>query len=56
MEVARHGGLQPPDPGLSLDPAQAGESEARLRALPLTLVLPGHGKPASATHPADDGA
>jgi glyoxylase-like metal-dependent hydrolase (beta-lactamase superfamily II) len=48
----RHGGLQPPEPGLSLDPARASESEARLRALPLTLVLPGHGKPARAEHAA----
>lgn len=47
----RHGGLRPPDPGLSLDPVRASESEARLRALPLTLVLPGHGQPARAPLP-----
>lgn len=42
----RHGRVQPPDPGLSLDPARASASAAELRALGPRLVLPGHGAPA----------
>jgi glyoxylase-like metal-dependent hydrolase (beta-lactamase superfamily II) len=40
------GGIKPPDPRLSLDPEQATASAARIRELPLTLLLPGHGAPA----------
>jgi glyoxylase-like metal-dependent hydrolase (beta-lactamase superfamily II) len=41
----RQGRLQPPDPGLSLDPARASESAAALRSLESPLLLPGHGSP-----------
>jgi hydroxyacylglutathione hydrolase len=43
----RQGRIRPPDPRLSLDPARATASAAKLQALPLRLVLPGHGAPAS---------
>ena len=43
----RHGGIQPPDPGLSLDPVQARASAEKIRALGPTLLLPGHGRPAA---------
>ena len=42
----RHGGIRPPDPGLSLDPAQARASAEKIRALGFTL-RPGHGRPAT---------
>jgi len=41
----RHGRVRPPDPGLSLDPAQAAASAATLLALEPQLILPGHGAP-----------
>jgi glyoxylase-like metal-dependent hydrolase (beta-lactamase superfamily II) len=41
----RRGEARPPDPGLSLDPALASESAARLLALQPRLLLPGHGAP-----------
>jgi glyoxylase-like metal-dependent hydrolase (beta-lactamase superfamily II) len=41
----RHGRLRQPDPGLSLDPAQASASAATLRSLEPRLLLPGHGAP-----------
>jgi hydroxyacylglutathione hydrolase len=43
----RQGRIRPPDPRLSLDPARATASAEKLQALPLRLVLPGHGAPAS---------
>lgn len=39
----RHGRVQPPDPGLSLDPARASASAEALRSLEPRLLLPGHG-------------
>jgi glyoxylase-like metal-dependent hydrolase (beta-lactamase superfamily II) len=42
----RKGHLQPPDAGLSLDPARAAASAATLRSLGSRLVLAGHGAPA----------
>ena len=47
----RHGGTRPPDPGLSLDPAQARASAEKIRGLGFTLLLPGHGRPATARPP-----
>ena len=44
----RHGGIRPPDPGLSLGPAQARASAEKIRALGFRLLLPGHGRPAAA--------
>ncbi len=44
----RHGGIRPPDPGLSLDPDQARASAEKIRALGFRLLLPGHGRPAAA--------
>ncbi len=44
----RHGGIRPPDPGLSLDPAQARASAEKIAALDFRLLLPGHGRPAAA--------
>ena len=44
----RHGGIRPPDPGLSLDPAQAQASAEEIGALDFRLLLPGHGRPAAA--------
>jgi glyoxylase-like metal-dependent hydrolase (beta-lactamase superfamily II) len=41
----RHGRLQLPDRGLSLDPDQAYASAAMLRSLEPRLLLPGHGAP-----------
>jgi glyoxylase-like metal-dependent hydrolase (beta-lactamase superfamily II) len=41
----RHGRVQQPDPGLSLDPAQASASAATLASLEPRLLLPGHGAP-----------
>jgi len=41
----RHGRLQQPDRGLSLDPDQAYASAAMLRSLEPRLLLPGHGAP-----------
>jgi glyoxylase-like metal-dependent hydrolase (beta-lactamase superfamily II) len=41
----RRGRIRPPDPRLSLDPATATASAEKIRALPLRLVLPGHGSP-----------
>ena len=41
----RHGRLQQPDRGLSLDPDQAYASAAVLRSLEPRLLLPGHGAP-----------
>jgi glyoxylase-like metal-dependent hydrolase (beta-lactamase superfamily II) len=41
----RHGRLQPPDPGLSLDPAAATASAETLRSIGARLVLAGHGAP-----------
>ena len=43
----RHGGIRPPDPGLSLDPVQARASADQIRGLGFTLLLPGHGRPAA---------
>jgi glyoxylase-like metal-dependent hydrolase (beta-lactamase superfamily II) len=43
----RHGGIRPPDPGLSLDPVQARASAEKIRGLGFTLLLPGHGRPAA---------
>ena len=43
----RHGGIRLPDPGLSLDPAQAQASGEKIRALDFRLLLPGHGRPAA---------
>ena len=43
----RHGGIGPPDPGLSLDPVQARASADKIRGLGFTLLLPGHGRPAA---------
>ena len=43
----RHGGMRPPDPGLSLDPVQARVSAEKIKALGFTLLLPGHGRPAA---------
>ncbi len=37
----RHGGIGPPDPGLSLDPVQARASADKIRGLGFTLLLPG---------------
>jgi glyoxylase-like metal-dependent hydrolase (beta-lactamase superfamily II) len=42
----RHGQVRPPDLRLSMDPERATASAEKLRALPLSLVLPGHGAPA----------
>ena len=44
----RHGGIRPPDPGLSLDPDQARASAEKIRALGFRLLLPGHGRLAAA--------
>ena len=44
----QHGGIRPPDPGLSLDPAQAQASAEKIGALDFRLLLPGHGRPAAA--------
>ena len=44
----RHGGIRPPDPGLSLDPDQARASAEKIGALDFRLLLPGHGRPAAA--------
>jgi glyoxylase-like metal-dependent hydrolase (beta-lactamase superfamily II) len=41
----RQGNLQPPDPGLSLDPERARASAREIIALAPTLVLAGHGAP-----------
>jgi glyoxylase-like metal-dependent hydrolase (beta-lactamase superfamily II) len=43
----KRGRVLPPDPALSLDPAQATASVEKIRALPFNLLLPGHGAPAS---------
>ncbi len=45
----RHGGIRLPDPGLSLDPVQARTSAQKIKALGFTLLLPGHGRPATLT-------
>lgn len=45
----RHGRVRDPDPSLALDPALAFASAARIRALPHTLLLPGHGAPSPRT-------
>lgn len=47
----RDGRVRDPDPSLALDPALAFASAARIRALPHTLLLPGHGSPAPAETP-----
>jgi glyoxylase-like metal-dependent hydrolase (beta-lactamase superfamily II) len=47
----RHGRLRDPDLSLALDPALALASAARIRALPHTLLLAGHGAAASAEAP-----
>jgi len=39
------GRIRPPDPRLAFDRAQAQLSAGRIRALPMTLLLPGHGQP-----------
>lgn len=41
----RHGRVQPPDPRLALDPAQASTSAGKLRAVGFSLLLAGHGQP-----------
>ncbi len=43
---SRRGEIKPPDLSLSLDPDQALVSAERIKALPLRLLLPGHGAPA----------
>ncbi len=40
-----HGQVRWPDPRLALDRAQARASAERIRALPVTLLCPGHGAP-----------
>jgi len=47
----RHGRARDPDLSLALDPALALASAARIRALPHTLLLAGHGAAASAEAP-----
>jgi glyoxylase-like metal-dependent hydrolase (beta-lactamase superfamily II) len=42
----RHGQVKGPDLRLSLDPERATASAEKLQALPISLVLPGHGAPA----------
>jgi glyoxylase-like metal-dependent hydrolase (beta-lactamase superfamily II) len=42
-----HGRVLPPNPRLSLDPAQASASADKIRALGITVLLPGHGARAS---------
>jgi glyoxylase-like metal-dependent hydrolase (beta-lactamase superfamily II) len=49
----RHGRLRGPDPGLSLDPAQARASARAIVALGPSLVLPGHGSPVRSPLPTD---
>ena len=44
----RHGRARDPDLSLALDPARAVASAARIRALPHTLLLAGHGAPVPA--------
>ncbi len=44
----RHGRVMPPNTSLSLDPAQVLASAERVKALPATLLLPGHGPPVPA--------
>ncbi len=41
----KHGRMLPPDRSLSLDPEQAMASAEKIKALPIALVLPGHGAP-----------
>ncbi len=41
----RRGRVMPPNTSLSLDPAQVLASAERVKALPATLLLPGHGPP-----------
>ncbi len=48
-----HGRLRGPDPGLSLDPAQARASARSIVALGPSLVLPGHGSPVRSPRPTD---
>ncbi len=47
----RHGRALDPTPSLALDPALALASAARIRALPHTLLLAGHGAPVPAEEP-----
>jgi glyoxylase-like metal-dependent hydrolase (beta-lactamase superfamily II) len=51
----RHGRVRDPDPSLALDPALALTSAARIRALPHTLLLAGHGAPVPAEAPRASG-
>ena len=41
----KRGSVRPPDPRLALDPAQTLASAERIKGLPMTLLLPGHGAP-----------
>ena len=41
----KHGQVRPPDPRLALDRAQALASAERIKALPIKLLLAGHGAP-----------
>ena len=41
----RHGQVRWPRPRLALDPVQARASAERIRALPISLLCPGHGAP-----------
>ncbi len=41
----KHGQVRPPDPRLALDRAQALASAERIKALPVKLLLTGHGAP-----------
>jgi glyoxylase-like metal-dependent hydrolase (beta-lactamase superfamily II) len=41
----KHGQVRPPDPRLALDRAEALASAERIKALPIKLLLTGHGAP-----------